>query len=154
MDLYDELVGVLQRLDEQRIDYAICGGIAVALHGYARFTKDIDLVILAEDTERVADALRPQGFVFPAGPIPFDAGGPNERQIYRVSKLEDSDTLTIDLLLVNETLRDVWDQRLLFDWQGRQISVVSAQGLAKMKRLEGRDQDLLDLKMLGLLEDA
>jgi hypothetical protein len=154
MDLYDELVGILQRLDDQGIDYAICGGIAVALHGYPRFTKDIDLVVLAEDAERVADALEPQGFVFRAGRVPFDVGGPYEREIYRVSKIENGETLTLDLLLVNEALQDVWEQRELFDWRGRRISVVSVQGLAKMKRLAGRDQDLLDLKMLGLLDDG
>jgi hypothetical protein len=44
MDLYDELRSLVAALDRQHVDYAICGGIALALHGYPRFTKDIDLL--------------------------------------------------------------------------------------------------------------
>jgi hypothetical protein len=36
-----------------------------------------------------------------------------------------------------------------FDWEGLPICVVSADGLVAMKRQAGRDQDLLDIKMLG-----
>jgi len=50
-------------------------------------------------------------------------------------------------------LQPVWDDRDVFEWQGRQVQIVSAEGLARMKRLAGRDQDLLDLKQLGLGSD-
>jgi hypothetical protein len=154
MDLYEELVNIIDSLDSDGIDYAICGGIAVALHGYPRFTRDIDLLIRLEDVGRVEDALESRGFLFRAGRVPFDVGGPKEREIYRISRIdEQGDTLTVDLLVVNELTQDVWETRELYEWRGREISVVSAQGLAKMKRLAGRDQDLLDLKKLGFSED-
>ena len=42
MDLYDDLSLVVRVFEEDGLDYAICGGIAVAFHGYERFAKDID----------------------------------------------------------------------------------------------------------------
>ena len=53
MDLYDELVALVDALERQGSGYAICGGIAVALHGYPRFTRDIDLLIRREDLPKV-----------------------------------------------------------------------------------------------------
>ncbi|HEX9731679.1 MAG TPA: nucleotidyl transferase AbiEii/AbiGii toxin family protein [Thermoanaerobaculia bacterium] len=154
MDLYEEFVAVIDLLDEHGIDYAICGGIAVALHGHPRFTKDIDLLVRRPDVDRIADALEARGFLFRAGRVPFDVGGPHERETFRISKIDgDGDTLTVDLLVVNDRIADVWETREAFAWQEREVTVVSAQGLAKMKRLAGRDQDLLDLKKLGLTED-
>lgn len=61
-----------------------------------------------------------------------------------------ADYLTLDLLVVNDTLNEVWEVREAYDWHGAKIAVVSKAGLAAMKRIAGRDQDLLDLKKPGL----
>jgi len=50
-------------------------------------------------------------------------------------------------------LDDVWESRIVFDWKDRRIKVVSIDGLASMKRLSGRERDLLDLEELGLEND-
>ena len=76
--------------------------------------------------------------------------GKNKSEIYRISKVDGTELLTLDLVLVTPGLEDVWEKRELFDWLGGRIVVVSRDGLMKMKRLSGRDQDLLDLKMLGM----
>ena len=150
MDLYEELLGLRELLRNAGIEYAICGGIAVAFHGYPRFTKDIDLLILPQDLDRVRKAVENQGFHIDTGILPFGSGGPYEREIVRITKIAGSETLTLDLLLVNAVLQDVWEDRQAFEWRGSLVPVVSLDGLAKMKRLAGRDQDLLDLKKLGV----
>lgn len=38
-------------------------------------------------------------------------------------------------------------------WEGRHVSIVPRDGLAQMKTLAGRDQDLTDLKQLGIRVD-
>jgi hypothetical protein len=43
--IYDELTGILQSLEGASIDYALVGGLAVAVWGAPRATKDIDLII-------------------------------------------------------------------------------------------------------------
>ena len=45
MDIQQELRAVIAALNSASIEYALCGGLAVAFHGYARFTKDIDMDI-------------------------------------------------------------------------------------------------------------
>ena len=149
MDLYDEFKAIIDELNRSRIEYAVCGGIAVGLYGYLRFTQDLDLLVQKADTSRISDAIKKLGFLFDAGRIPFNVGGPNQREIHRISKIEDEDVLTLDLLLVDPVYQDVWDARRVYDWEGRTITIVSLDGLLKMKRLAGRDKDLLDIKELS-----
>jgi hypothetical protein len=51
MNLKDELFLIVETLDRGAVEYALCGGMAVAVHGYVRATKDIDLLIRAEDLD-------------------------------------------------------------------------------------------------------
>ena len=145
MDLYNELSAVVRVFAENDLDYAICGGIAVAFHGYERFTKDIDILIREEDLDRTHTLLEQAGFLDPSGKIPF-----KHHDLYRVTKFDGADYLSLDLLVASDTLKEVWEGRRVYDWQGTKIIVVSKEGLAAMKRIAGRDQDLLDLKKLGL----
>ncbi len=57
MDLYEELHSLVKTLNENNIDFAICGGIAVAFHGYSRFTKDIDFIVEKAVLEKIMDAI-------------------------------------------------------------------------------------------------
>ena len=47
-DLYYEFRRLIAALDEHLIDYALCGGIAMAIYDRPRATIDIDLLILSE----------------------------------------------------------------------------------------------------------
>lgn len=153
MDLYEELMAVVEALAERGADYALCGGLAVGLHGYLRFTRDIDLLIRKEDLDTAVEAAKTLGFEFEAGIIPFEVGTPERREVFRISKIQDNLILTLDLMIVNASLESVWEERGVIEWQGRQVQVVSLEGLKEMKLMAGRDQDILDLKKLGLIED-
>lgn len=150
MDLYDQFAAIVDALEEASVDYALCGGMAVGIHGYARFTKDIDLLVRAELLDDVKAAVAGIGFDIDSGVIPFDPGGPKQREIHRVSRADSDGIFTLDLLVLPEALQGVWTSRVIFEWQGRQVQVVSLEGLAEMKRWAGRRQDLLDLEKLGL----
>ena len=150
IDLYEELIGLIEALSYSKIDYALCGGIAVAFYGYPRFTRDIDLLIRRNELDEVLEVVKKRGFTIEAGTIPIGGKSKEKTEIVRISKVDESDLLTLDLVLVSPGLEDVWENRELFHWLGREVVVVSREGLMKMKRLAGRDQDLLDLKMLGM----
>lgn len=150
MVLYEELQHIVDTLNKSGVPFALCGGIAVGLHGYVRGTDDIDLIILAKDIDRAKAALDIVGFSLPALPMTFDRGTDRERVVHRVSKIADGDHLILDLIIASGALNEVWADRQLLDWQGRIIGVVSRTGLERMKRLAGRDQDLMDLKYLGM----
>ena len=45
-------------------------------------------------------------------------------------------------------LRDVWEDREVYELDGVPVTVVSADGLIAMKRVAGRHQDLSDIEHL------
>ncbi len=56
---------IAQRLDELGIDYAIVGGMAMYLHGFRRFTEDVDILVTPESLKRIHDEIEGRGFVRP-----------------------------------------------------------------------------------------
>jgi hypothetical protein len=149
MNLIDELFAVIDCLERNGIKYAICGGIAVIIHGYPRMTKDIDIMVLGDDRENVEEAVREAGYLLKSGVIQFDVGKESERQIFRVTKVEGEDFMTLDFVMVSPLLEKAWQTRERRVLGNRDVVVVSREGLARMKRLANRPQDLADLASLG-----
>jgi hypothetical protein len=149
MNVKTELIRVTDALDEAHIDYAVCGGLALAIHGFPRATKDVDLIVSAEDLAAVRTAVRPLGFRLETGIITFRAGTDEEMKLWRVSRAVDDILFTVDFMLATRFLEDVWQNRKRFEFAGKQISVVSVEGLRKMKQFAGRPQDLADLDKLN-----
>ena len=58
---FSEFVGLLNKHDVQ---YLVVGGYAVGFHGHARYTKDLNLWIQADDAnaDRIITVLREFGF--------------------------------------------------------------------------------------------
>ena len=123
------------------------------MHGHPRMTTDMDLLVRGEDLTRIQEAVRKVGFTIDSGRIPFRLGRPDEQIVHRMLKVRDRQTLTLDLMIPPAFLEDVWIGRSVVPWQGRTVQVVSRHGLARMKRLAGRKQDLADLEALGMPED-
>lgn len=150
MDIVAEFAQVIDALIGSAIEYAVCGGFAVNIHGHVRATRDIDVLVPAEQLAAAVAAVKTIGFGIEAGPIPFGIGTPEHREIHRISKIEGSAVLTVDLMVVAPIFQQAWGRRQRVAWRGREICVVSLAGLAHMKRLAGRPQDLADLESLGL----
>lgn len=152
MRLYDEFLRLLARLEQDQIEYAVCGGIAVVIHGFTRATKDIDLLIEPGSIVEAKAAVKRAGFPFEALPMNFPARDGSVTEVHRVSRVEGEDILTVDLIVAGPGLEGVFRDRQTFDWNGRKLQVVSRDGLATMKRRAGRGQDLVDLQRLGIDE--
>ena len=45
MDILGEYTEFVKSLEAEGIEYATCGGLAMAVHGYVRATKDLDFLI-------------------------------------------------------------------------------------------------------------
>lgn len=54
-----------QRLQELDIDYALAGGMAMYMHGYRRFTEDVDFLVTAENLAKIHKELEGRGYVRP-----------------------------------------------------------------------------------------
>lgn len=148
MNLVDELHAIAAALTEAGIEYAVCGGVAVTMHGATRSTKDLDLLVRAEDVARVIDVVRPLGYRFAALPMTFDAGTPRERHVQRISKIEGSAHLILDLLVADAAFAGALDDRVVLPLPEGPLAVVSRSTLIRMKQLAGRAQDLADVEKL------
>ena len=141
MDLASELKAVVSALASHGIDYALVGGLAVAVWGAPRATKDIDLLILPEGLASAKAALRAIGYTLEAGLMDFSDG----MTMARVSKVRDGDLMTVDLLLVNRNLQEAFEGRVTRMLGDVPLVVISREGLLQMKLTAGRPQDQMDV---------
>lgn len=56
---------IAQRLDELQIEYAIVGGMAMYLHGFRRFTEDVDILVTPDSLKRIHEEIEGRGFIRP-----------------------------------------------------------------------------------------
>jgi hypothetical protein len=153
LDLFDEFSALVAALEAEPVDYAVCGGLAMAIHALPRATIDIDLLIRPEDLAVVMRIANRLGYRFEASPIRFRGG---EVDIRRVTKIdpESGDTLMLDLLLLTTATADAWQGRQALAWEGGTVRVVSRQGLIALKSLRASGQDLDDIALLEDDNDA
>jgi hypothetical protein len=147
VDLLEELKSLLLAFDDAGVEYALCGGLAMAVYGVPRATMDIDVLVLTSDVARAVDAAKKQGFVLPAGLMEFSGG---KIRIHRVSKPggPNEESIPLDMIEVRENLREIWDSRRKVAWDAGTLVVVGKGGLASLKRLRNSLQDQADLSAL------
>lgn len=147
MDLPSDLIDLLSAFAEEKVDYLLVGGQAVALHGVPRFTKDADLWLrdTTENLERAKRAL--EAFGAPAGT--FRA----------LAEARDLDVVwmghppaRIDLMkqVPGGDFEAAYRARATFEVEGVTVSCVSKADLIAQKRASGRPQDLVDAAQLEL----
>ena len=144
--LFDELSDIIEMLEKSGIEYAVCGGLALAIHGFPRATFDIDVLIQPASLELAYELVAEKGYDIRGLDMSL-----KERavEIRRVSKIDrDGEILSLDFLLVTPKVEDVWETKEEYDWQGKNLWLVSRTGLIKMKTLAGRAKDLIDIGRL------
>jgi hypothetical protein len=69
--MQNHLKDILQELTERGVQFVVCGGVAVVLHGVERMTLDLDLVVdmSRENLQRLIDAMRALNLT-PRVPVP------------------------------------------------------------------------------------
>jgi len=66
-DVYTTLRRLTQRLDQEKIPYALIGGMALAAHGFVRMTQDVDVLMTAAGLTAFGERCVGRGYV-PAFP--------------------------------------------------------------------------------------
>ena len=147
MDLRQEMLAIVRALDAKGIPYALCGGLAMAAHGFPRATQDVDLLVPEQRMDDARAALRPLGYRRETGWLDFASG---RVRMFRIVKLDADagDFLAVDLLAASGDLAGVWEDRR--QWQTRDglLWVVSREGLIAMKRARSSKQDMADIEKL------
>jgi hypothetical protein len=153
LDLVDEFRALLDGLERVRVDYAVCGGLAFAIHAHPRATIDVDLLLPMDQVEGAKKVARERGYQIEAGPLVVRK---DVIEIHRLSKPdpETGDLLSLDLLVVTPTLVPVWESRERVGWEHGTVPVVSRAGLVTMKRLRASGQDLDDIRVLEEEDDT
>ena len=147
LDIDDEFRNLVAAMEKHQIDYALCGGMAMAVYQQPRMTIDIDVLIQPDSFEGVAAIAKQQGYTIRGKDMSFANGAV---EIRRVSKMDidAGDLLSLDLLLVTPELMPMWESRVRAEWEGGAFSVVSREALIALKRLRSSGQDLDDIKAL------
>jgi len=135
----------IQSLNGNGVRYLVVGGYAVALHGYPRYTKDIDIWVElnpsnADKIMRTLDqfgfaslGLKAEDFLEPDTIIQL--GYPPNR---------------IDLLttLTGVDFETCYSARIELDMEGLTVNFIDLENLKENKKASGRAQDLADLENL------
>jgi hypothetical protein len=103
LDPPQELAAIVDALNAAGVEYALCGGLAMAVHGEVVATADVDLLVREEDVTRVRDVV------------------------------PDGNSLKLHLLLAAPALEKVWREREHRDWRGANVSVVSRAGMKSLE---------------------
>ena len=147
LDLYEELKAVVHALTLDSVDYALCGGLAMAVYHVPRATIDIDLLVPADHLAPAEASARRLGYVIEAKPM-VPAGG--EIEIRKLSKVDPdtNDLLSLDLVVVTSAVADAWETRQSVEWDEGVLTVVSREGLITMKAIRNSGQDRDDIRAL------
>jgi len=152
MDLLEELKKLSLKLDQAGIDYALCGGLAIAIYAKPRATLDIDIMIdpdFLSETRTVAHEL---GFTMISAPMEFQCGAVKIHRLTKIDK-DSGEHLVLDLLLVTPETKKAWDDHLTVEWEGNPLKVVSPKGLILLKSFRSSGQDQDDIEYLRSLEN-
>ena len=145
MILNQDFKEFFQLLNENKVQYLIVGGYAVAYHGYPRYTKDIDIWLLIDpdNAQKVVKTLLDFG---------FGSLGLKESDF-----LEDDTMIQlgyapnrIDLImgLSGVNFEACFATKIEVDVDGVKLFFIDLENLKKAKKAAGRIQDLADIENL------
>lgn len=147
---------ICKAFNKQKIEYALVGGHAVALHGAVRGTVDIDFVINWQEKtlEQVELVLKKQGLI---SRLPITANDVfNFRDEYIQNRHliawnfyhPDHSNQQIDII-ISYDLNTA--DRIFLKTSQTDIAILDKQPLIEMKRASGRPQDIEDVAALETL---
>ena len=133
---------VFKSLNKEKIKYIVVGGVAVNLHGYLRFTGDLDILLLLEEEnlKKMDKLMQKLGY----------SERLEEKNMKAYSFMPPKENpLQIDI--INEEslkYKKIVENKITKRIDNTSIPVISIDDLIKMKRKSDRQQDFMDLEAL------
>ena len=132
-------------LNKSKIEYLIVGGYAVGLHGYPRYTGDIDIWIKTNEanSEKMVKILNEFGF------NSYDIKKEDFLKLDNVIQLG-YPPYRIDLMMLIDgvTFDECYANRIKKEIDEIEIDFIGYDDLIKNKRASGRDKDINDINNL------
>ncbi len=147
LELHPDFRDLLVALADERADFVLVGGWAVAVHGHPRGTDDLDVLVrpAPDNAQRVFRALASFGAPVAAHGVTPELFA-REGYGYRMGVKPH----LIEILTVADgiTFDDALEQHLGVVVDGRTIPVIGRGALIRNKRAAGRAKDLADVEWL------
>ena len=150
---------IFDALNRTGVRYVVVGGLATVLHGFARLTADVDLIVDLSPTEaaKAVDALVRLG-LRPRAPVdPLGFADPlvrrrwiDEKQMQVFALVDPANPMrSVDLFVETPIpFDDLWARAEIISLTGVEIRIAAIPDLIRMKRLAGRPQDVIDIEAL------
>ena len=140
----------LTLLNFHKVDYLLVGGYAVCLHGYPRYTSDMDIWVAVEEANasKIVNALKDFGFAGPHLSTELFLQATRMTQLGR-------EPVKIEILnrISGVQFSDAQPRACLLQVDGVCIPVISLADLRLNKAASGRSKDLADLDNLPLADN-
>lgn len=149
MQITEELFKIVGAFEAQGLEYAVCGGLAVAIHGRPRLTVDIDILVAAEDISHAVQAAESVGYDDISGWVPLPPSTLGINRLFRLKKFSQNEFLSLDLLEADSSSNSILADRQKFDVDGKAIQSLTRNALIKMKLDSNRTKDRLDVELLN-----
>jgi hypothetical protein len=135
----------IQLLNDNHVHYLVVGGYAVALHGYPRYTKDIDIwtELKPANATHIVKTLEQFGF----GSLDLkESDFLVKDQIIQLGYAPNR--IDIITTLQGVSFTECYKKRLVVEIEGVKVNFIDLENLRKNKKATGRLQDLADLEKL------
>jgi hypothetical protein len=143
-----DIEGLLRSLNARSARYVVIGAAAFPVHGYARATLDVDLLIepTPENARRVRQALLDFG---------YDLTDVSEGELLEKKVLIRQYVLETDIhpFVAGADFEGVWRRRIEDRIGDTPTAFASLEDLIRMKEAAGRPKDLEDLKALRRIQE-
>jgi len=139
---YEELLKLLNR---HEVKYCIVGAYAVAFHGKARYTKDMDIFIepSEDNSKKLINALGAFGF----GELEL-----TEQDLVKKGNIIQLgyEPIRVDILtsITGLDFDKVWAKKVKGNYGEEEVFFIGLEDLIKNKEMTGRKQDAVDVENL------
>jgi hypothetical protein len=143
--MYPDFLELLRVFAKHKVAYALIGGYAVGIHAEPRFTKDLDLVVLATPKNAKATLKALKEFGAPTENLSeADLVKPGLLYVFGIPPLR------VDVLnrIRGVNLADIIKRAIKVKVADTTLKVAHIDDLIKMKKLAGRPQDKADIAKL------
>lgn len=140
-----DFLDFVQICNKHGVKYLVVGGFAVSVHGYPRYTKDLDICIqmTEENAKKLLIVIDEFGF----GSLNLteeDFMQPNlitqlGYEPLRIDILNDIDGVSFD---------EAWENRKMVNYENVEVPFIGYNELLKVKLKAGRPQDIADVEKL------
>ena len=146
MNIHEDFEEFLQLLNDEKVEYVIVGGYAVAFHGYVRATQDIDLFYKNSENNVLSIQKALLRFGIPTTSeqlIDFKDPGSIIRMGSPPVKIEMINSIS------GLSFNEVWKNKISGNYGTVPVHFISYEDLLKNKRESGRPKDIADFDELG-----